>query len=45
MTFGVTFPIHYREGEPFDISLDDVEFQVPDVSVSEILGGLVERIV
>ena len=45
MTFGVNFPIRYREGEPFDISLDDVEFQTPDISVSDILGGLVEQIV
>lgn len=45
LTFGVTFPIHYREGEPFDISLEDVEFQVPEVSPRQILGDLVERIV
>ena len=44
MTFGVNFPIRYREGEPFDISLDDVEFQTPEVSVSDILSGLVEQI-
>jgi len=45
LTFGVTFPIRYREGEPFDIALEDVEFQVPDVSPRQILGDLVERIV
>jgi hypothetical protein len=45
MTFGVNFPIHYREGEPFDISLDDVEFETPEISVSDILGGLVEQVV
>lgn len=45
MTFGVNFPIRYREGEPFDISLDDVEFQVPEVSPTDILGGLIERVV
>lgn len=45
LTFGVTFPIHYREGEPFDISLEDVQFQVPEVSPRQILGDLVERIV
>ena len=45
MTFGVNFPIHYREGEPFDISLDDVEFQTPEISVSDLLAGLVEQVV
>lgn len=45
MTFGVTFPIHYHEGEPFEISLDDVEFETPQISVSDLLGGLFERIV
>ncbi len=45
MTFGVNFPIRYREGEPFDISLDDVEFQVPEVSATDILGGLIERVI
>jgi len=44
LTFGVNFPIRYREGEPFDLSLDDVEFQVPDVSPRQILGDLVDRI-
>jgi len=44
LTFGVNFPIRYREGEPFDLSLDDVEFQVPDVSPRQILSDLVDRI-
>ena len=45
MTFGVNFPIRYREGEPFDISLDDVEFQVPEVSPTDILGGLIDQVI
>jgi len=44
MRFGILFPIHYREGEPFDISLDDVQFQVPDVSPRQILSDLIDRI-
>jgi hypothetical protein len=44
MSFGVNFPIRHREGEPFDISLNDVEFQVPKVSPTDILGGLIERV-
>lgn len=42
--FGISLPVHYHEGEPFDISLDDVQFEVPDISPSEILSGLIDRI-
>ena len=42
--FGISLPIHYHEGQPFDISLDDVQFEVPDISPSDILSGLIERI-
>ena len=44
LTFGVKFPVHYKEGEPFDISTDDVDFEVPDVSPRQILSNLVDRI-
>lgn len=42
--FGIRLPIHYREGEPFDISLDDVEFEVPDIDTDQLLSGLIARI-
>lgn len=42
--FGISLPIHYHEGEPFDVSLSDVEFQVPDINTDRLLQGLVERI-
>lgn len=42
--FGIRLPIHYREGEPFDISLDDVEFEVPDIDTNQLLRGLIARI-
>lgn len=44
MQFGVRFPIRYREGEPFDISLDDVEFITPEIDAGELLRGLIARI-
>lgn len=44
LRFGARFPIHYIEGQPFDISLSDVEFIVPDVNPREILSGLIDRI-
>jgi hypothetical protein len=44
LRFGVKFPIHYEEGKPFDISLSDVQFQVPDIKPKELLSDLIKRI-
>ncbi len=44
LRFGITFPIHYREGQPFDVSLSDVQFEVPDIDPLDMLSGLVKRI-
>jgi len=45
LRFGIRFPVHYAEDEPFDIALSDVEFIVPDVDTGELLEGLVDRVV
>src|ERR1035438_1451364 len=45
LTFGVKFPIHYHEGEPFNVSLDDVEFTKPDINANDLIDGLVAKIV
>jgi len=42
--FGIRLPIHYHEGEPFDISTDDIEFEVPDIDTNQLLRGLIDRI-
>lgn len=42
--FGIRLPIHYHEGEPFEISTDDIEFEVPDIDTNQLLRGLIERI-
>ena len=42
--FGIRLPVHYVEGQPFDISLDDVEFEVPDIDTNQLLRGLVARV-
>ncbi len=42
--FGIRLPIHYHEGEPFDISLDDVQFEVPNIDTDQLLSGLIARI-
>ena len=44
LRFGVTFPIHYEEGKPFDISLSDMQFQIPDIKPSELLTNLIKQI-
>jgi hypothetical protein len=43
LEFGVRFPIRYREGQPFEISLSDLEFRAPRIDVRELLTGLVRR--
>jgi hypothetical protein len=40
LEFGVRFPVTYREGEPFDVSLDDLEFEVPDVDPAALVDQL-----
>lgn len=42
--FGIRLPVHYHEGQPFNISLDDVQFEVPDISPGDILESLIDRI-
>jgi hypothetical protein len=44
LKFGLKFPIHYQEGHPFDISLSDVEFEVPKIEPGSLLEGLIKRI-
>jgi hypothetical protein len=45
LRLGLRFPLHYQEGQPFAPSLDDIEFQVPEIDVPETLGGLVRQII
>ena len=44
MTFGVAFPIHYKEGESFNVSADDLKFTVPEIDPGSLLSDLVGRI-
>lgn len=45
LTFGIEFPIHYHEGEPFNVSVDDIKFIKPDIDVNDIVHGLISKIV
>jgi hypothetical protein len=45
LRFGVRFPIHYEENRPFEISWDNVEFDVPDVDTDELLSDIIDKVV
>lgn len=42
--FGLVFPIHYQEGEPFDISFDDIEVIYPELDVIDMAKNLASDI-
>jgi hypothetical protein len=44
LRLGVRFPIHYEDGQPFDVSLDDVQFEVPDIDPAAMVRQLGEQI-
>ena len=45
LRFGVKFPIHYEENKPFELSWDNVEFDVPEVDTGDLLDDLVKQII
>ena len=45
LVFGMTFPIHYESGKPFELSFDQVQWKYPKINPSELLGGLVKQLV
>ena len=38
--FGVVFPVRYREGQPFDMSFDDIRVIYPQLNIGNMLTGL-----
>ncbi|MEX0769197.1 MAG: DUF4157 domain-containing protein [Balneolaceae bacterium] len=38
--FGVVFPIHYKEDEPFDVSFEDIEVIYPELEIPDMAKGL-----
>lgn len=38
--FGIVFPVHYGEGEPFDMSFDDIQVIYPEIDVVDMAKGL-----
>ena len=45
LRLGAKFPIKYVEGQPFDISLSDIQFEVPDIEPKKLLSDLVGQII
>ena len=39
--FGLKFPIHCQDAHSFDISLCDVQFEVPKIDPGELLSSLI----
>lgn len=44
MRIGLTFPLHYEQGKPFEPSLADAKLELPEIDPRQILGDLVRRI-
>lgn len=44
MRFGISFPVHYEEGQPFNVSTDDVKFEVPDIDPGALISQLGSQI-
>ena len=44
LRFGVAFPVHYQEGQPFNLSLEEVKFQVPDINPKAMLTDIISRL-
>ena len=42
--FGIVFPVHYQEDQPFDISFDDIEVIYPDLDVVDMAVDLARDI-
>jgi hypothetical protein len=40
----VTMPVHYKEGEPFNISTDDIQVKYPDINISEMASGVADQV-
>jgi hypothetical protein len=44
LRFGLKLPVHYEEGKPFNVSLSDIQFEVPNVDPMDVIKGLFDKI-
>ena len=45
MRLGMRMPVRYQEGQPFEPSLDDIEFDLPHIEPRRVLSDLVAELV
>jgi Domain of unknown function (DUF4157) len=45
LRFGLSVPVHYESGKPFDISFDQIQWTYPHIEPTELLGGLMKQLV
>jgi hypothetical protein len=45
LRLGLKMPIHYEEGKPFNVSLSDIQFEVPNVDAMSVIKGLFDKII
>lgn len=44
LRLGMRMPVRYQEGEPFEPSLDDIEFEVPQIEPSRVMRDLIAEV-
>ena len=44
MELGIELPLRYKEGKPFNPSIEDVKFTYPDIDPMGMLGGLIDKL-
>ncbi|HYM79376.1 MAG TPA: DUF4157 domain-containing protein [Candidatus Dormibacteraeota bacterium] len=45
LRLGMKLPVHYEEGKPFNISLSDIQFEVPNIDAMATIKGLFNKII
>ena len=45
LRFGIKLPIHYEEGKPFNVSLSDIQFEVPNIDAMSVFKGLMDKVI
>jgi Domain of unknown function (DUF4157) len=45
LRLGMKLPVHYEEGKPFNISLSDIQFEVPNIDAMSTIKGLFNKII
>jgi hypothetical protein len=44
LRLGVSLPVHYEQGKPFDINFSDMQFEYPHIDPVKVLSDLIDKI-